>query len=211
MQKKRMISKKKVTRFLIILIGIVLLIVGIVFCLKKLKHKEPKKIIKIVDSIEKYGYTLDDNETEYYKSLYRQLKTVLNDEPIDEEKYVGLIAKMFLADFYDLNSKITKNDIGGTQFVYESFRNDFELFAKDTVYHYLESNIYNNREQKLPIVDLVEVDNIKQESYEYGDQVDENAYVVNLKITYKEDLGYQNDVVIHLIHNNDKLEIAEMK
>ena len=47
------------------------------------------------------------------------------DEIVDEEKYATYISQMFLADFYTLNSALNKNDVGGVQFVYKDYQEDF--------------------------------------------------------------------------------------
>jgi len=40
---------------------------------------------------------------------------------------------------------------------------------------------------------------------------DEKTYVVTVKLEYKEDLGYPEELEIKLLHDDKKLEIYEMK
>lgn len=211
MNKKRtVISKKKIMRFLLILIIIIVIIFGLIKLLNKKTDKPSVGEVIIVDDIGSYGYVLSDNKTEYYKNLFNQLKIELHKDEIDEEVYATLISKLFISDLLDLNSKISSSDIGGTQFIYTNYKTDFENIAKSTLYNYVESNIYNDRKQKLPIVSNVEVKDIANDEFEYNEEVDKNAYYINVSIEYKEDLGYDKNYEIVIIHSNDKLEIAKL-
>ena len=197
-KKKKSGSNKKIVRLVIIFILILfVMLVGYNLFGKK-KSGKIKQAVKVEETIEDYGYELEDNETEYYKSLFQDLKIILNEDEIDEEKYASVICQLFLADFFNLDNKISNNDIGGTQFIYESFREDFEKLAQESIYHYVENNIYGDREQELPIVTEVSVVDIKEASYTYLDESDDN------------DMGYQEDVTLVLVHHNERLEIIKM-
>lgn len=154
--KKRKVKKSKI----LLLILIILFIIGVYIFIFKGDKKQTATEIEVVDTIDDFGYELNDNETEYYNELFNSLKDLLKNEGYDEKEYASLIGKLFLADFYDLNSKIMKSDVGGTQFVYESYRNDFESGAIDGVYKSIESNVYGDRKQDLPIITKVDVSNI---------------------------------------------------
>lgn len=210
MKKKRKLSKKKITKFIILIAVIVALCVGVFFAAKTFLGGKKEKEVKVVDNIEKYGYTLDENETKYYKSLFEDLKKVLNANEVDEEKYASLVSQLFLTDFFNLENKLSKNDVGGLQFVYTDFQGDFQNYAKDGVYQYLENDTYDDRKQELPKVSAVDIVNVEQSTFEYLDQADENAYVVEAKISYEEDMGYQSTATLTLIHRDHKLEIAKM-
>lgn len=207
-KKKKSGSKKKIIRFLV-LFAIVLVFMLIGYNLFNKKEKV-KQVIKIEETIDDYGYELADNETQYYKDLFKELKGVLKETEVDEEKYASLVSRLFLADFFNLDNKVSKNDIGGVQFIYDSFREDFEKLAKESIYHYVESNIYGDRKQQLPIVREVSVLDIKDASYTYLEESDDNAYQIDLKIVYEEDLGYQENVTLVLAHHNGRLEIIKM-
>ena len=210
MKKKRK-RKLNVKRIIIVIILLALVIAGSVLAVQKLTHKEETvKTVKEVANIKAYGYTLKDNATAYYKKLFNQLEKTLNVDKVDEEKYADLVAQMFVTDFFTLDNKISKNDVGGKQFVYSNYQNDFEKYAMDTMYKTVESDVYDNRNQKLPEVTNVTVDKVKQSSYKYGDQTDEQAYVYNFQVEYKEDLGYQTSGSLTIIHNGKKLEVASM-
>ena len=195
---------------IIILVVVILFIICIINIFSSLKGKSENSI-KVVDNVEKYGYNLNKNETSYYKDLFKQLKKELSKDDINEEEYASIISKMFLADFYSLDNAINKNDVGGTDFVYKDYKESFIKSAKDTVYAYVENDVYGNRKQELPVVKNVTVTDIKNSSYSGDTASDEKAFYVNLEIEYKKDLEYQKKVELILIHSNDKLEIVSMK
>jgi len=207
---KRKISKKKVTIFVVILVVIVIAICLAIFLAKGSKETNTIKV-ESVDSIEGYDYTLDNNETKYYQELFKELKEVLEADDVDQNKYAELVVKLFIADFYNLDNKISKNDIGGTQFVYNDFRSDFEKLASSSMYKSIESNLDGKREQELPEVVKVSVEKVEGEPFKYGDNTDDEAYTINFDIEYKDDLGYQTSGTITLIHNDKKLEIAQLE
>lgn len=207
MKKKRRVNKKRV--FILILL-IALIVVGAVLAFQKLNTKDTAKKVKEVDKIEAYGYTLKENATSYYKSLFKQLDKVLTSKEVNENKYSKLVAQMFIADFFNLDNKISKNDVGGKQFVYSSYQTDFEKYAMESVYKSVESDVYGNRKQDLPIVTKVTVTKVSQDKFTYGDNTDEEAYTYNFEIEYKEDLGYQTSGSLTLIHNDKKIEVAQM-
>ena len=205
-QKKRKIKKSfKILLFVVIIL--VLVFVGYKLTNKKTEDKK----VKVEDSLEEYGYVLNENETQYYKDLFKELKKVLNSDNVDEEKYAILVGQLFLADFYNLDNKITKNDIGGVQFVYTPYQSDFSKFAVESIYHYVENSLYEKRDQELPIVTSVDITNIKQTSFDYQEKTDEEAWTFNYKINYEKDLGYQTEGTMTLVHNEKKLEIVDLK
>lgn len=166
--------------------------------------------VKTLSTIEKYNYTLDENDSPYFEKLFKELKDCLESEEIDEEQYASLISKLFVVDFYSLEYALSKSDIGGIQFIYQDYQESFTLKAKDTIYAYVESNIYGKRKQELPNVKEIDVINIKQDTYEGDKEADKKAYYVDLELTYDKDLDYPTEVSLVLIHHNDKLQIVEM-
>lgn len=207
---KRKVSRKKIFKLIFFLVIIILIIGGIFFYLNKNKS-EQVTVKKSVDSIKGYDYTLSENATKYYKSLFKQLKNVLESDDVDEDKYADLVAKMFVADFYNLDNKINKNDVGGKEFVYTDFTDDFTKLATTTMYKKVKSNIYGKRKQKLPVVTNVSTETKDSTSFEYGNNTDDEAYVIDFSIEYKEDLGYQDSGELTIIHNGKKLEVASLE
>lgn len=195
---------------IIILLIFIILIICIVSIVSSLNNSKKISTEKI-DTIKNYNYNLKQNESTYYKDLFKELKSELKKDKIDEEVYASIISKMFLTDFLSLDNAINKNDIGGTDFVYSTYKETFITKAKDTIYLYIENNIYGDRKQELPVVKEVKITNIEKKKYN-GEKVDDqDAYYVECEVIYKKDLDYQKKVNLILVHNNKKLEIVSMK
>lgn len=197
-------KKKSYHKFFLLLF--VLLIGFIIY-----KHSFKRDSVQIVSEIKDYSYILESNETKIYKKYYKDLEKELDDKKIDEENYAKLITKLFLIDFYTLSNKITNQDIGGVQFLYEGIQDNFKLKATDTLYKYVKSDIYGNRSQELPMVKDVEIESIENIDYSYLDEEDKNAFEVKAKIIYKKDLGYDKEKTLVVIHDDIKLSIVEIK
>ena len=207
--KKRRVKKK----YILVLFLVLFAVVGIFWFVHNKGKKElpSAKEIEVIDTIDNFDYTLNDNESEYYNEVFNSLKDLLSQEEYENKDYAVLVGKLFLIDFYDLNSKLMKSDVGGTQFVYSEYRSDFEKGAIDTVYDIVETNVYGDRKQDLPVVTSVENTSLELKLFEYNDDIDYDAYYLTMKITYEKDMGYPTDVLLILIHNDDKLEIAKME
>lgn len=166
---------------------------------------------KVINEIDIYNYQLKENSSELYKKLFQELKKILTKEEVDEEAYAKLVAQMFIVDFYTLEDKLTKNEVGGVDLVYSTYKDNFVIKAKDTVYKYIENNIYGDRIQKLPQVSEVNIVSLKQISHTYlSNQKDLMAYEINLTWLYKEDLGYAKEATLIIVHEDNKLSIVEM-
>lgn len=210
MKKKK--RKIKVWPIITILVVICIIIFGI--CIKDLYYSlknNSAKEVKVLQTIEGYGYSLNENDSKYVKNLFKELQTILDTEPLDEEKYASVMSQIFIADFYSLNDAVNKNDVGGKQFVYAGHQDEFVKKAKASVYQYVENNIYGNRKQELPVVKTVEVIDVETSSYKTDVLTDSDAYLVDVSITYEKDLGYPSNATLFIVHSNDKLEIAELK
>ncbi len=198
---------------IIITIIIVSLIMLMTIAIKLWPKPNKKEEIKIINKISDYGYVLEANKTKLHKQYFDDLVKVLDSKPVNEEEYVELVVKLFISDFYDLNSKVTKNDVGGIQYIYNDVKENMILKAKDTIYKYIENNIDNTRKQKLPIVKDVIVGDIKKVKFNGNDKktIDNEAYEITATWTYVEDLGYQKEGTLKLVHENNKLSIVELK
>ena len=220
--KKRNKSRKVFKIFIVLF-----LIILIIFLLYNYLKENKKDEVKIIKKIENYGYNLNDNETKLYNTYFKELNEILSKENINYEDYAKVISKLFIIDFYTLNNKLSKNDIGGIDFIKESMRDNFIEQARSTFYKYLQVKD-KNRNQKLPEVSKIE--NVELESTIFtildeplytsttskktkttkvkGTQV--NAYKVNISWDYEEDLGYQTSANLILIKEDKKLYIVQM-
>ena len=212
--------KKGVKKTLISVLLIVLIVIGGIFVYKQFFKKEKTKEIKVVDNISKYGYKLKENKPEKYKKMFGELKEILSKDKVDEEAYVKKISEMFVYDFYSLDDKLAKTDIGGVDFVYSGVMENFLTNAQDTYYKYVESNIYNNRNQQLPRVDEVEVKEIEKVAFDYtttneaGEKQelsDPEAYKVKVEWTYTTAAydKYQSSATLTIVHIDNKLYVVE--
>lgn len=209
MKKRRRLKKKVIVLIVLIIILILLVTGGLIY--KNLSKNTAEKPTKVIYEIPEYGYVLKDNEPKIYKDLFKKLMDVLKQEKVDYDEYARLISQMAVIDFYNLDNKTSKNDVGGIQFIRSENVDNFILEASETVYKYIEQNLDGKRKQTLPIVKSSEIKDLKNEKYKYKDIKDDNAYDVKVSIEYKEDLGYPKEVEVKLLHTDKKLEIYYMK
>ena len=201
-------NKKKdiLITIIFIIVGIILFsIVGYRFYKDFLnKPEEDKKI----SSIELYGYTLSKTDTDLYKNTFKELETVLNSEEVDYKSYASLISKLFVIDVFTLDNKLASTDIGGIEFLHDDLETNFIENMGATLYRGVKSNINGDREQELPIVSSVNVNDVFETKYEYND-VSYDSYLVSLSWEYKKDLGYQSSIKLTLIKDEDILYVVK--
>lgn len=205
--------KKSVRNKLIIFLVIIAIVLAF-FALKDvIFNKNSNKEVKIVDKIENYGYNLKETKPKAYKKMFEELKNILDDKEVNEEEYVKKISEMFIYDFYSLDDKIAKTDIGGVDFVHAAILGNFLEKAQDKYYKYVENNIYNNRKKTLPIVDKITIESVEKKAFAYSDQTDENAYEVKAswKYTNSKFSKYQKTATLVFVHENNKLSLVELQ
>ena len=168
------------------------------------KGSERKKL----DSIELYGYTLSKNDTEIYKTYFKELSKVLNEKTIDYTEYAKLISKLFVIDLYTLDNKLASTDIGGLEFLHKDLKDNFKENMGSTLYNFVESNIDGKRTQELPIVKDVNVSDVFETKYTYN-KTGYDAYIVSTDITYEKDLGYPKSMKLTIIKDNNILYIVK--
>ena len=162
---------------------------------------------KQISSIEYYGYTLNSNDTDLYKSYYKELDKVLKEKQVDYRSYASLLSKLFIVDVYSLNNKLASTDIGGLEFIHPDLKENFKENMSETLYKYVESNIDGKRTQELPIVKEIKVDNVFETKYTYNDK-EYDAYLVNANWTYEKDLGYQTSSKLTVIKVDNILYVV---
>ncbi|MCI5553123.1 MAG: hypothetical protein MR388_04770 [Tenericutes bacterium] len=185
---------------ILIVISFMILVFLIGNIIKDLTNKV--KETETLDTIDNYSYVLTDSDTDYYKEQFKELKKILQAEEVNEEEYAKTISKLFLIDFYSLASSINKNDVGGSQYVEEAYRDTFIRKAKDTIYANVENNIYGDRKQELPNVTQVEITKITKTK---------TGYETQASITYDKELGYAKKVILTLTKKENILEISSLK
>lgn len=202
-------SKSKKNKIIIFIVFIIVLCISLLAGFKVLFNEEEQEI-KVIKEIKNYGYKLNENETDIYKEEFYNLEKILASNEVDYEEYAKSIAKLFIIDFYTLDNKLSKNDIGGIEFIKESMRDNFIEEARSTFYKYVEVKS-DKRTQKLPIVSEIIDESIENASFTYSDKtVDENAYKITISWDYVEDLGYEKEAKMILVKEDKKLYIIEM-
>jgi len=205
--KKKNNKKKKIILFaFIVLVVIACSVVGIVIYLNKNKQTPTtNKESVILNSIEAYGITLSDMDTELYKKEYEILKKNLESDKVDMEEYAKSISKLFVIDLYTLTNKINKYDVGGHEVVYPKIRDNYILNVEDTLYKYLEDNSQDQRKQILPEVTAVTLDSIKPNKYTIKtEDTTYDGYKVKVSMKYNKSLGYDDEAELIIIKVNEK-------
>ena len=201
--------KKKVK--VILIIAIILISTGLGFLAYESVKPKSVKTATVENEIEEYGYTLKSTRNDRYKKAFQELKDILSKKDVDEKAYVEQISKMFIMDFYTLNDKLANTDVGGIDFIHTDAKTNFLEKAEDTVYKYVENDIYGNRDQQLPEVTEVTVEKVENIEYTIGtDFTDDSAYQVEVSLKYKEDMDYPTKATLIFVHEDNKLSLVEI-
>ena len=171
------------------------------------EEKREVNVTSVISNIDDYGYTLDDRDTDYMKEVFHELENILEAEEVDYEAYAEALAKLFVIDFYTLDNKINKYDVGSLEYILSSSVESFRLKAQDTIYRDVIDNTYRDRIQDLPEITNVEVVNTEDTTFTLNDE-EVDAIKVEMNYEYKEDLGYDTEGTIYLVRNDVKLEIV---
>lgn len=201
-------SKRKDIFMIMMFLLIGGLLIGFtVYTVKKEFTKEEVTIKKLI-SLDLYGYTLSERDTELYKTNFKVLEGVLNENPVNYSDYAKSVSKLFIIDLFTLNNKLTSTDIGGLEFIHKDLKENFNENMGATLYKNVVSNINGKRNQKLPEVASIEAEEPKEIKYKYGNK-EYDGYEVNLNWEYVEDLGYEKKLKVTMIKDSDKLYIVK--
>ena len=115
-------KKKKVIKVISIVFISLLALAGIAFGVYKfVLKKEPGKIaveVKVLDSLDEYGYSLSDKDSDLMKDEYNILKDLLNSDSFSREEYAKQVAKIFVIDLYTISTKVNKLVICVSEYYY---------------------------------------------------------------------------------------------
>lgn len=201
-------NKDSLITLFFILLGIILFsFIGLTVYKDFFKKTKEDVVLK---NLELFGYTLQESNTDVYKKEFDNLSKVLNQKEINFEEYAKSISKLYIIDFYTLSNKVSNTDIGGLEFIYPMYINNFKLKAKDTIYKYIEVNYNGERTQVLPEVSEVLVDSINKSTYKIGEEEFE-SFELDITWNYKEDLGYQTSSTLVIVKDSNKLYIVESR
>lgn len=188
---------------------ILLIIIAIYIVLIFIPNKNNQTNLTAEKTI-KYNYSTYSRDSKLYKEIFDKLEKLLNSDSVDNNKYAEYIGELFIIDFYTLENKNSKNDIGGIQYIKDDFKDNFKLNASNTIYKYIKNNYDGKRNQELPSVDKIELISVKESNYEIN-KISYSSYTVELKWEYKKDLGYEKSAVLTIINEDNKLYIVEKK
>ena len=219
---------KKLIKIIILLLIMGLVGFGIYYGYNNYVKKTNE--VKIVKKIKGYGYELNNNETALYREKFDELDKILSKENVDYEAYAKKISELFIIDFYTLDNKISKNDIGGIQFIKDSMKDNFIEEARSTFYKYVEQK--EGRTQALPVVSKINSIEVEETTFviNYNEEdkneeknttiktsnknkqsgVQYDGYKVHVSWSYKKNLGYEKAANIILVKDGEKLYIVEM-
>jgi hypothetical protein len=171
------------------------------------KGDEPAVETKVTDTIDKYGYTLNDNVTEYYKTEFDHLKEMTNDSTVTEQDIAGQVAKLFVIDLFSIDYKINKYEVTSAQYFYSDKQDMHKQKVIDNLYNLVEDNAYNDRKQELPEVSDVTITNNKKGTYKMTEK-EVTAYIVSVSITYVKDLDYDTKAEITLVNDGNNISVV---
>ena len=207
---------KKKYKILLIILLLVVIVGGGVFVYFTFFKTEPTvetpvNEVVVTNTIEEYGYNLEDRDTLLFEQLFEELKNLLNTEGYDTEEYVKLVSELFIVDFFTIDNKLSRYDVGGTEYVYSGAVDSFKSVAEDSIYRTVENNLDGTRTQSLPEVASVTVSEISEITYTMPDESVVDGYRVALDWTYEESLGYDDSGVLIVIPDGEKMGVVFYK
>ena len=191
---------------LIILFMILIYSVGGIYYIEYVYKDNNEPVVKNLAEIEGYPNSLKSNACKLYKDEFNILKDNLENN-YNEEEYIKSISKLYIIDLYSLKNKLNKYDIN-VDFIYPDIVSNYRLNIENTLYKYLENNSDGNRNQELPVVSNVIIDEILDEKYSLNK---ENVPCKKVKVTieYENDLGYDKSGTITLVKQDKYYYIVE--
>ncbi len=191
---------------LIILFMILIYSVGGIYYIEYVYKDNNEPVVKNLVEIEGYPYSLKSNACKLYIDEFNILKDNLENN-YNEEEYIKSISKLYIIDLYSLKNKLNKYDIN-VDFIYPDIVSNYRLNIENTLYKYLENNSDGNRNQELPVVSNVIIDEILDEKYSLNK---ENVPCKKVKVTieYENDLGYDKSGTITLVKQDKYYYIVE--
>jgi len=199
--------KKSFKTILVLIAVLILTLICLLVYSKGYKKDDSVSNREIKENIENFNYTLDTLDSDVFKTEFLNLKEILTKEEIDYDMYAKSIAKLFVIDLYTIDTKQNKSDVGGTEYIYSTKQNIYERKMMDTLYKEVKDN-KEGRKQQLPYVIEVKASEATIGEYEIDKKTVE-SYEVIVSVTYKEDIGYDSEIKLVMVRENEKLSIVE--
>lgn len=211
-EKKGLSDGGRIALFTFVIIVVISLIgVSSYFLLVPKNDEKPQEEIKKnAKSIEGYGITVDDLDTNIYKEEFELLRKNLTSDNINYDDYAESVAKLFIIDLYTIKNKINKYDVGGTEFVLPEGKDNYITNVSDTIYKYVEDNTNGSRTQKLPVVSGVTITDTEESTFEIESEKKKyDSYVFNIEIEYTNDYGYDKKAEVIVINKDNFMYVVE--
>lgn len=171
------------------------------------KKDAPVNVAEVKDTIDKYGYSLNDNVTDYYQNEFDILKEMASDTSKTDEDIANQVAKLFIIDLYSINYKINKYEVTSAQYFYSDKQDMHKQKVIDKLYNLVEDNAYADRKQDLPEVSDVTIIKTTKGTYKLGEK-EVTSYIVNLNINYVKDLGYDKVGKVILVKDTNNVNMS---
>ena len=162
----------------------------------------------VVHNIDEYGYTLDDRDTKLMKDEFYKLEDILDSSEIDYQAYAESLSKLFIIDLFTIDNKINKYDVGGLEYLYETEQDKFKNIIMDSIYKNVLDNSNHKREQELPEVQSITIENVVESTYT-KDENSLNSYQIEVSWDYVKDLGIDAKAIITIVKDEAKLYVVE--
>lgn len=216
-KKEKTVKKKKnvLNRLLLCIILVGLVFLAYFVYTNFFKKNGPVDAPKVVDEIKSFNYVVSENDTKLFKDTFNELKKVLSAKEVDKKAYAETISKLFVIDFFTLGNKTSKNDVGGVQFVFSSYKSDFVDYARDGIYKQVSNSIGEKKNNDLPVVSKVEITKTEEVSpasvfSSIGFGEDAIGFDVTINWEYENGSDFQKSTTLTIVSDNDKLSIAKM-
>lgn len=201
-------NKKQDIKVIVLFILMGLLLFGVVGYKAYNDFFKDKSPTKKLISLDLYGYTLKERDITLYKTNFKGLEKILNENPINYEEYAKSISKLFIIDVFTLSNKVSSTDIGGLEFVHKDLKENFKENMGNSLYKNVKINLDGKRKQSLPEVASIEVSDVFETKFTYKKK-EYDSYLVSLKWTYTKDNDYQKKIKLTLINDNNILYIVK--
>ena len=217
MKIEKKVKKKKnvLNRLLVCILLVGLILLAYFVYTNFFKKNNVVSAPKVVDEIKNFNYTVNENDTKLFKSTFNELKKVLSTKEVDKKAYAETVSKLFIIDFFSLSNKTSKNDVGGVQFVFSSYKSDFIDYARDGIYKQVNNAIDGNSNSSLPTVTKINISKTDEVSpgnifpnIDFGEGA--VGYEVTLDWEYENGEGFQHNSTLTIVTDNEKLSVAKM-
>lgn len=178
--------KVKYSRLLIVILPFILL-TGVLGCfaiggIKELLSSGSRTTY--ANAIESKEIYLRSNATTLQKELFNNLVNSYKKNDNGEKIAIATVEN-FVADFYTWTNKQGNYDVGGMYYIYDSKREDFYNYARDTFYKYVATYLDEYNGQILEVESILDTQGSLVRTLYEIDGKTYSTYLVTCKWSYK--------------------------